>query len=117
MFSYYLYVFQVPTHTTPSNVEQETDEVRELRENFALLTFQYGQLNEANRAWQEFHQTQLDNFRTKVQDCIQTDGDVSFDQIAQQIVDQITKEREDFAQKYQILEKANTDLQSGNLYY
>ncbi len=117
LFSYYLYVFQVPTHTTPSNIEQETDEVRELRENFALLTFQYGQLNEANRAWQEFHQTQLDNFRSKVQDCIQTDVDVSFDQIAQQIVDQITKEREDFAVKYQILEKANTDLQSGTLYY
>jgi hypothetical protein len=71
-------------------------------------------LNEANQAWQGFHQSQLDNFRTKVQDYIELDEDLSFDQIAEQIVDQITKEREDFVEQYQALEKTNNNLQSGN---
>ncbi len=71
-------------------------------------------MNEANQAWQGFHQSQLDNFRTKVQDYIELDEDLSFDQIAEQIVDQITKEREDFVEQYQALEKTNNNLQSGN---
>jgi hypothetical protein len=95
-------------------VDPENEELQQLRENFAVLTSQYAQLNDANRAWQGFHQSQLDNFRTKVQDCIQLDEDLSFDEIAQQIVDQITKEREDFAEQYEALEKTNNDLQSGN---
>jgi hypothetical protein len=36
-----------------------------------------------------------------VQDYLQIDEDFSFDQIAQQVVDQITKEREDFSEHYQ----------------
>jgi hypothetical protein len=97
--------------------EAESEELRQLRDNLAILTSEYAQLNEANRAWQDFHQSQLDNFRKKVQDYIQIDDDFSFDQIAQQIVDQITKEREDFIEQYQALEKANNDLQSGNFFY
>ena len=48
-----------------------------------------------------------------MQDCIPLEDDLSFDQIAQQIVDQITKEREEFVEQYQALEKTNNDLQSG----
>jgi molecular chaperone GrpE (heat shock protein) len=120
LFSFFIYhpcVFQVPLQSSASNSEQETEEVRQLRENFAVLTSQYAQLTEANRAWQEFHQSQLDNFRRKVQECVQISDDFSFDQLAQDIVDQILKERDDFAQLYQALEKANNDLQSGNFFY
>jgi len=98
----------------PVDLDEEQDK-QILRENLAILTSQYAQLNEANRAWQEFHQTQLANFRTKVQNCIEIEDDFSFDQIAQEIVDQITKEREDFTEQYQVLKKTNNDLQSGNL--
>jgi hypothetical protein len=36
------------------------------------------------------------------------------EQTAQQIVNQITKEREDFTQQYYALEKVTDDLRSGN---
>jgi hypothetical protein len=38
----------------------------------------------------------------------------SFGEIVQQIVDQVTKEREDFSEKYEALERANNDLRSGS---
>jgi chromosome segregation ATPase len=54
----------------------------------------------------------LDNFRTKLHDYVAVDETVSLDDIAQQIVDQATREREDFNERYQALERANNDLQS-----
>jgi hypothetical protein len=42
------------------------------------------------------------------------DENTSFDEIAQQLVDQITKEREDFTERHQALERAKDNLQSGN---
>ena len=39
---------------------------------------------------------------------------VHLNEIAQQIRDQVTREREDSREKYQALERANHDLQSGN---
>ena len=83
--------------------------------NYAFLSSQYGQLNEANRAWQEFHRSQVENFRSTIQDCIEFDDDVSFDNLAQQIVDAITKERESLNEQYQALEKAYNEIQSGML--
>jgi hypothetical protein len=56
----------------------------------------------------------LDNFQTKLQDYFAVDGNTSFDEIAQQIADQVTREREDFNEKYQALERANNDLRSGS---
>ncbi len=38
----------------------------------------------------------------------------SLDALGQQIVDQITREREDFGEKYQALEKENNDLRTGS---
>ncbi|CAF3671069.1 unnamed protein product [Adineta steineri] len=98
-----------------SGSEQETEEIRALRENFAILTSQYAVINEANRAWQEFHQTQLNNFRTKMQGCIKIPDNYTFDQIAQQIVDEMTKQQDDFNKQYQILEKTNTDIQAESI--
>jgi len=57
----------------------------------------------------------LDNFKTKLHDYLPIDENTSFDDIAQQIVDQITKEREDFNEKYAELEKANDDLRATNM--
>jgi hypothetical protein len=57
----------------------------------------------------------LDNFKTKLHDYLPIDEKTSFDEIAQQIVDQITKEREDFNEKYAELEKANDDLRATNM--
>ncbi|UJR33572.1 hypothetical protein I4U23_021010 [Adineta vaga] len=108
-------LYNVPIHSTTADVEQESDEFRELRKKFEDLTSQYALLNEANRAWQEYHQSQLTDFRVKVQDCIHIDNDASYDDIAQQIVDQITKERNDYNKQYLIFEKTNTDLQSESI--
>lgn len=87
-----------------------------MRKNFAELTSQYAVLNEANRAWQEYHQTQLNDFRAKVQDHFQIDNEASYDDIAQLIVDQITAEREQFNKQYQSLENVNNNLQSGKIF-
>ncbi|CAF3904832.1 unnamed protein product, partial [Rotaria sp. Silwood1] len=106
---------EIPLQTSSSNFEQENEELQQLRENFAILTSQYAQSNEANRAWQEFHQSQVDNFRSQIQDFIQIDNDLSFEHVAQKIIDQITKERESFNERYEILEKAHTDLQSESI--
>ncbi len=55
----------------------------------------------------------MKNFRAKLHDYLPIDEYASFDEIAQEIVDQVTKEREDFSEKYQALGKANNDLRSG----
>ncbi|CAF0778122.1 unnamed protein product [Rotaria sordida] len=103
---------EVPIHTSSMNVEDEGKELEQLRERVAHLTTQCAQLDEANRAWQLYQEAQLENFRSKLHDCLSFDEDMSFDMIAQQIVEQISKEREDFNEKYQTLEKANDVLRS-----
>ncbi len=99
-------MFQVPIHTSGVDAEQNVEEVQQLRENVAALTAQCAQLDEANRAWQLYQQTQVDNFRSKLHDCLSIDNNASLDEIAQQIVDQVTREREDSR------EKTDNDLQS-----
>jgi hypothetical protein len=56
----------------------------------------------------------LDNFQTKLHDYFPIDENTSFDEIAQQIADQVTKEREDFSQRFEALERAKNDLRSGS---
>ena len=73
----------------------------------AILTAQRAQLDQANRAWQQYQQTQLDNFRSKLVDYLPIDEHTSFDEIAQQIVDQITEERKDFTKQYQEILQEN----------
>jgi prefoldin subunit 5 len=105
---------QVPIHTIGANVQQDAAELQQLRENVVALTAQCAQLDAANHAWQQFQQTQLHYFQTKLQDYLPIDENVSFNDIAQQIIDQISREREEFDEKYQALERANNDLRSGN---
>jgi hypothetical protein len=96
------------------NVEQDAKELQQLRESVARLTHQCAQLDEANRGWQQYQRTQSDNFRTKLHDYLLMDENTPLDQIAQQIVDQIAKEREDFNERFQAIEKENDDLRSGS---
>jgi len=106
--------FQVPIHTSGGNAEQDAEELRQLRENVVALTAQCAQLNEANHAWQLYQQAQVDNFRNTLHDYLPIDENASFDEFAQQLVDQIVKEREDFNDKFQAIEKANDELRSGS---
>ena len=98
---------------TGSNVEQEAEELQQLQESVTILTAQCAQLDEANRAWQQYHQTQLDSFRNKLVDQLTIDENTSLDEIGQQIIDQMNKERNDSSERYQALEKTNNDLQLG----
>jgi chromosome segregation ATPase len=97
----------ISAQSTPSLIN---DHDAELRENIKVLTTQCAQLDKANRAWQEYQLAQIDQFRNKLRDYLTFDEHVSFDEAAQLIVDQMTKEREEFKQRYQELEKHNEDL-------
>jgi chromosome segregation ATPase len=90
---------------------QQAEEILELRNHLVSLT---AQLDETNRAWQQYQQTQLDILRNRLQSCLSIDYDTSFDDVAQQIVDQVTKEREDFSERCRAIEKVNDELRSGS---
>ncbi|CAF5011746.1 unnamed protein product, partial [Rotaria socialis] len=93
----------------------EDEELGQLRETVALLTAQCTQLDEANRAWQQYLQTQVQDFRSKLQDYLPVNENISLDYAAEQIIEQISKERQAFNEKYETLEKAmeNLQLESG----
>ena len=104
----------MPIHTSGVNNEREAEEVRQLRENVVALTAQCAQLDEANRAWQQYQQTQSDNFRHKLHDYLLIDENTSLDEIAQQIVHHISKERKGFSGSDRELQKVNDELRSGS---
>ncbi|CAF3076727.1 unnamed protein product [Rotaria sp. Silwood2] len=132
--SFYLEIStkQTGDNNIKSIENQRDDELRQLQEHIAILTTQYARLDEANRAWQQFQQTQLDNFRNKFQHILFMDNHLSldqisinkhhdyfilnenllFDQIAQFTINQIIENREDFNQQYEILQKTNNKLES-----
>ena len=86
--------FQVPIHTSSADTEQQAEEIQQLRESVETLTAQCAQLDEANRAWRTYQETQADNFKNKLQSYLPLDENVPFDEIPQRIIDQLTKERE-----------------------
>ena len=91
---------------------EETEEIRQLRHDLISLT---SQLDQTKQAWREYQQTQLNILRNQLQHCLPINDDASFDEIVQQIVDEVVKEREDFSDKYRILERENENLRSGQL--
>jgi len=105
---------EVPLQTSSSSAgnEQNGDETEQLREDVARLTSQCAQLDEANRAWQSYQQTQKDAFRNTLQDCLAIDDNLSLDQIAQKIMEYINTERAVSDEKYAALQSANSNLQS-----
>lgn len=97
---------------TQESVDDE--EVRQLRESVALLTTQCAQLGEANRAWQEYQQAQVEGFRSKLQDYVLIDENTSFENVPELIMEKISKERSELNERYQALEEENLNLRSGN---
>ena len=55
----------------------------------------------------------MNNFRQALQEHLPIDDDASLEQAAQQIADQLIKERNSFTQQYLALEKVNEELRSG----
>lgn len=107
-------MFQVPIHSSGIDVDQNAAEVEQLRESVASLTAQCAQLDEANRAWQLYHQTQADIFRTQLQEHLAIDESTPFDRIPDVIIDQMIRDRDAGDEKYRLSEKANNDFRSGN---
>jgi exonuclease VII small subunit len=103
-----------PVQSASPLINEHEQELQQLRETVTALTNQCAQFDQVNRAWQQFQQTQLENFRSTIHDYFSIDENLSLEQTAQQIVNQITKEREDFTQQYYALEKVTDDLRSGN---
>jgi len=65
------------------NNEQETEEIRRLRDDLVSMNIQLKQLDEANQAWQQYQQNQLVLLRDRLK---LTDVDnLSFEDIVQQI--------------------------------
>ena len=87
--------------------------MEELQEKITSLTAQCAQLDQTNRAWQSYQQAQLDNLRNKLMHHIPVDENMSLDEIAQQLVDHITKEQQDVDERFQEIERANDELRSG----
>ncbi|CAF1495089.1 unnamed protein product, partial [Rotaria sp. Silwood1] len=73
------------SHVQSSNMKQDNEEIEQLKTNLALVTNQCAQLNEANRAWQQYHQNQLELFHNKLQDLIPLNENSTLEQIAHQI--------------------------------
>ncbi|CAF5016121.1 unnamed protein product, partial [Rotaria sp. Silwood1] len=71
---------------------QRNDELQQLQEHIVILTTQCAQFDEANRAWQQFQQAQLDNFRNKFKHILFIDNNLSLDQIGQLLIDFIQKQ-------------------------
>ena len=74
------------TASSSSNIERENDELEQLRANLLTQSLQCAQLEEANRAWQQYHQSQLDIFRQALKDWIQCDDQSTLEQLAQHIL-------------------------------
>ena len=80
--------------------EQEAQELQQLRQHVT-------QLDQANQAWQQYQQTQFENFRHILENYFTFDAILTFDQAAQEILRQINKQKANFDEQYQRLEKQN----------
>ncbi len=70
--------------STPQvNNEQQTEEIHRLQEDLASTNMQLKQLDEANRAWQEYQQNQLVLLRDRLK--LTDMENLSFEDIVQQI--------------------------------
>lgn len=94
---------EISIQSTPSLLNDHDAELQQLRQTNALLTMQNSQLDQANRAWQQFQLAQLDSFRNHLRDYLVLEENTSFDQAAQLIIDLINKQREEFHQRYEDL--------------
>ena len=88
-------------------------ELQQLRHEIVTLTSQCAQLNEANQAWQLYHATQVDAFRNKLHEYLSLAESGSLDDLAEQIVEQVQREREDASDKYKDFHRVSSDMRGG----
>ena len=84
--------FQVQIHElTPvqsASGQNINEELQQLRTQLSDLKNECAQLAEANHAWLQYHQNQLDLFRKNLEDWIFLDENATLEQIGQQIINQ-----------------------------
>ena len=102
---------QVPIH---ESMPDTTSEIQQLRQQIVALTAQSTQLEAANQAWLLYQQTQLATFTDKLQDCFTLDDAASFDQLADKVLEQISLEREETANRNQLFENTADQLRAGS---
>ena len=88
-----------------SSSDLREQELVQLREEINTLNDQCAQLNTANQAWQQFYQTQVAEFSAKLNQCFHIHSDITLDQIAQQIIDQMMVERQQMKEQVDLLKK------------
>ncbi|CAF0953552.1 unnamed protein product [Adineta ricciae] len=99
--------------SAPSTTDDPEEELRLLRDNISTLTAQCAQLDEANRAWPIYHQTQLQNFQNELQQILPLSENVPFDQLPPFIRQQIDQEKQHLQQLYDDLQlESATNLQT-----
>ena len=98
---------------SPLGHHQHQQDLQQLRDKIVTLTTQCAQLDEANKAWQLYHATQVDAFRNKLHEHLSLAETGSLDDLAEQIVDQVQREREDAADKYKDFQRVSSDLRGG----
>lgn len=87
-----------------------SDEIQQLQTNISLLTTQCSQLDEANRACQQFHQNQLELLCQKLQDHITLNTDFTLEQIANEMLNQLSSYQQNESVLHQNLEELNKKL-------
>ncbi|CAF4588248.1 unnamed protein product, partial [Rotaria magnacalcarata] len=103
----------VPIHSIGAT-RGEMVECAELRETVAVLTAQCAQLDEGNRASQQYRQTQVQDILSKLQDFVSADENTSLDTAVERIVEQISKERAHFHERCEGLLEENVHLRKGS---
>lgn len=90
-------------------VDTSKDEIQQLRDELTAASAHCSQLEEANRAWQQYQADQIESFRRNLQDKIpmfDENENPSLDLIAQQVVhhlDQLNHQRDELLQQNDIL--------------
>ena len=109
---------QISTQAFTSHKNQYGKELHENGENLAALTAQNRQLDEATQAWRQYHQSQLDTFKKRLQNFLSIPlDDLSFDDLLQHIIvplEQLQNVREILQEQLQTNEKLVDRLRCGN---
>jgi len=64
----------------------------QIKQNYILLQNQCTQLDNANRAWQQFYDNQMEMIKNQFKDYLDFDKNLNFDQIIQMIASEFQKQ-------------------------
>ena len=111
---------QRPSLSAFQRIDSSKDEIQQLRDELAAASAHCLQLEEANRAWQQYQSDQIESFRRNLQEKMPLhtgDENPSLDFIGQQVVnhlDQLNHQRDELLQQNDLL-KADMVLQKKEL--